>query len=88
MSLEKRKEGLVMEGKATSKMKLGLSLGPEHNSTLEALHVSSKPPQPVYAKDHIIINHLQHPQVYWETLTCYLHVYPVKAMVRQQHLTS
>ena len=42
-SLEKGKEGLVIEGKATSKMELRLSLGPEHNSALEALHVGSKP---------------------------------------------
>ena len=60
-NLEKGKEGLVMEGKATSKVKLRLSLRLEHNSALKALHMSSIPPQPVHAEDHIIINHLQHP---------------------------
>ena len=77
-----------MEGKATSKVKIGLSLGPGHNSALEVLHVSSVPPQPVHAKNHIIINHLQHSQVCQETLTCYLHVYSINTMGRQQHLTS
>lgn len=87
MSLKQRKKRLMAKGKATSKVEIRLSLGPEYNSLLEIRNVGSKLPRSVHAKYYIIIKHLQHPRVHWETLTCYLHFYTVKALSRRQHLT-